>query len=95
MRRTFPAALVVLVLASVSARAHHSYPDFLLDQKVTVEGTLDELKYANPHAVLKIRTAEGLVYSAEWQVRLKEVRRPSDGWTYQVVPEPSVEPPRR
>lgn len=131
MRRTFPAVIVILVLAGVSARAHHSYADFRLDQKVTVEGTLDELKYANPHVVLKIRTAEGIVYSAEWQaaswlqfyahvtlttlragdhvivtgapsrdpasralVRLKEVRRPSDGWTYQVVPEPSIEPPR-
>ena len=124
MRRTFPAIIVILVLAGISARAHHGYPDFLLDQTVTVEGTLEELRYANPHVVLKIRTAAGVVYSAEWQaaswlqfnahvtlttlrvgdqlivtgapsrdpasrelVRLKEVRRPRDGWTYRVIPE--------
>ena len=129
MRRTLPAVIVILVLAGISAHAHHSYPDFLLDQRVSVEGKLEELRYANPHVVLKIRTAEGVVYSAEWQaawwlqfhahvtlttlrvgdqvivsgapsrdpashelVRLKEVRRPRDGWTYHVIQEGSVGP---
>jgi hypothetical protein len=128
MRRTLPAVVVLVVLAGISTRAHHGHADFLLSQKMTVEGTLDELRYANPHVVLKIRTAEGVVYSAEWQaaswlqyhahvtlttlrvgdhivvtgapsrdptsrelVLLKEVRRPRDGWTYQVIQEPSVE----
>jgi len=38
-----------------------------LDQKVSVEGEIEELRYANSHVVLKIRTAEGVVYTAEWQ----------------------------
>ena len=129
MTRTLPPAIVILVLAGVSAQAHHSYPDFLLAQKVSVEGTLEELRYANPHVVLKIKTAEGVVYSAEWQaaswlqfhahvtlttlrvgdhvivsgapsrdpashelIRLKEVRRPRDAWTYQVIQEGSIGP---
>jgi hypothetical protein len=124
-----PATIAALVVAGSSARAHHSYPNFLLDQKVSVEGEIEELRYANPHVVLKIRTAEGVVYTAEWQaaswleyhahvtlttirvgdhvivsgapsrdptshelVRLKEVRRPRDGWTYQVNQEGSVAP---
>jgi hypothetical protein len=124
MRRTLPATIVLCVLAGLSVRAHHSHPDFFLNQTVTVEGTLEELRYANPHVVLKIRSSEGVVYSAEWQaaswlqyhahvmlttlrigdhvvvtgapsrdptsrelVRLKEVRRPRDGWTYQVIQE--------
>jgi hypothetical protein len=122
MRRTLPAVIGILVLAGSSARAHHSHPNFLLDERVSVEGQIEELRYANPHVVLKIRTAEGVVYTAEWQaaswlqynahvtlttlrvgdrvivsgapsrnpashelVRLKEVRRPRDGWTYQVT----------
>jgi hypothetical protein len=122
MKRTLPAVIVILFLAGIPARAHHSYPAFLLQQKVSVEGQIEELRYANPHVVLKIRTAEGVVYSAEWQaaswlqyhahvtlttlrvgdhvivvgapsrdpashelVRLKEVHRPRDGWTYQVI----------
>ena len=129
MRRTLPAAIVILVLTGISARAHHGYTDFLLDQKVSVEGKIEELRYANPHVVLTIRTAEGVVYSAEWQaaswlqyhahvtlttlrvgdrvivsgapsrdpashelVRLKEVRRPRDGWAYQVIQEGAIGP---
>jgi hypothetical protein len=130
MRRMLPAVIVTVVLAGHSARAHHSYPNFLLDQKVSVEGEIEQLRYANPHVVLKIRTAAGVVYTAEWQaaswldfhahvtpttirvgdhvivrgapsrdpashelVRLTEVRRPRDGWTYQVNQEEPVAPP--
>ena len=122
MRRLFPAIIGILVLTAISARAHHGHADFFLDQTVTVEGTLQELRYANPHVVLKIRTVDGVVYSAEWQaaswlqlhahvmlttlrvgdqlvvtgapsrdpasrelVRLTQVRRPRDGWTYRVI----------
>ena len=129
MRRMLPAVIVTLVLAASSARAHHSHPNFLLDQKVSVEGEIEELRYANSHVVLKIRTAEGVVYTAEWQAaswllfhahvtlttlrvfdhvivsgapsrdpeshelaRLREVRRPSDGWTYQLIQEGPVAP---
>jgi hypothetical protein len=124
MSRSFPLVVGILVLAGVSARAHHGHTDFLLNQTVTVEGKLEDLRYANPHVVLKIRTAEGAVYSAEWQaaswlqyhahvmlttlrvgdqliisgapardptsrelVRLTQVRRPQDGWTYRVIQE--------
>jgi hypothetical protein len=98
-----------------------------LDRTVTIGGTLQEMRYANPHVVLKIRTPEGVVYSAEWQaaswlqyhahvmlttlrvgdqlvvsgapardpearelVRLTQVRRPRDGWTYHVIQEDSA-----
>ena len=67
MRRTLPLVLAVLVVTAISARAHHAHTEYLLNQKVTVEGTLQELRYANPHVMMKIRTAGGVVYSAEWQ----------------------------
>jgi len=123
MRRALPAAIVIVILSS-QADAHHSHADFLLDRNVAVEGTLEALRYANPHVMLEIRTADGVLYSAEWQaawwlqyhahvtlttlrvgdhliisgspardpashglVRLTEVRRPRDGWTYRVVQE--------
>ena len=131
MTRTLAAAMTIVVLAGFPAHAHHHYVGFLLDQKATVEGRLEELRYANPHVVLKIRTADGVLYSAEWQaaswlqyhahvmlttlrvgdhvivsgapsddptshelVRLKEVRRPRDGWTYHVVEPSSAETAR-
>jgi len=122
MTRILTAVLAILLLAGISAEAHHRPVGFLLGEKRTVEGRLEEIRYANPHVVLFIRTADGTLYSAEWQaawwlqfrahvmlttlrvgdqlvvtgapaaepsshelVRLKEVRRPRDGWTYHVI----------
>jgi hypothetical protein len=122
MTRILPAVAAILLLAGIPAQAHHFPAGFRLDQKQTVEGRLEEIKYANPHVVLFIRTADGTLYSAEWQaaswlqfrahvmlttlrvgdelvvtgapsrepeshelVRLREVRRPRDGWTYKVT----------
>jgi hypothetical protein len=127
MRRSILAVIGIVVLAGISVRAHHAHANFLLDQTVTVKGTLQELRYANPHVLLRIQTAEGVVYTAEWQaaswlqyhahvmlttlrvgdelvisgapprdpaarelVRLTQVRRLRDGWTYQVVPDDSA-----
>jgi len=127
MRRSFPLVIGILILTGISLRAHHGHTDFLLDRTVTIGGTLQEMRYANPHVVLKIRTPEGVVYSAEWQaaswlqyhahvmlttlrigdqlvvsgapardpearelVRLTQVRRPRDGWTYHVIQEDSA-----
>jgi hypothetical protein len=124
MRRSILAIIGIVALASIPVRAHHAHAAFRLDQTVTVQGTLLELRYANPHVLLRIQTAEGVVYTAEWQaaswlqyhahvelttlrvgdelvvsgapprdpasrelVRLTQVRRPRDGWSYQVTQE--------
>jgi hypothetical protein len=67
MRLTLPILTLVLLLSGSSVRAHHSHPDFLLEQNVSVEGALEQLTYANPHVLLRIRTAKGVLYTAEWQ----------------------------
>jgi hypothetical protein len=62
-------AIAVLVLTATSVRAHHSYAGFY-DAKmrtVTVEGTLEDLEYVNPHVVMKIRTADSTLYTVTWQ----------------------------
>ena len=66
MRRTAAAIIAVLVLGS-SARAHHGYANFFLDQRLSIEGEIEELRYGNPHVVMKIRTAESAVYTATWR----------------------------
>jgi len=68
-------AVVAIVLASRSVGAHHGYANFFLDQRVSIEGNIEALQYANPHVVMKIRTADSTVYSATWQsaVWLKRV----------------------
>jgi uncharacterized protein DUF6152 len=59
--------LFAILLVGASASAHHSHPAFLLDQSVSIEGELTELTYGNPHVVMKLRAADGTVYTAEWQ----------------------------
>jgi hypothetical protein len=64
--RGMASAAVVAMLAT-AVYAHHSYPDFLLDQTATVEGTIESIQFENPHVLLKIRTADSIVYTAEWE----------------------------
>ena len=61
--RTALAAIAVIVLSSTSARAHHGYANFFLDQRLSIEGEIEELRYGNPHVVMKIRTADSAVYT--------------------------------
>jgi hypothetical protein len=96
----------------------------------TVEGALEELRYANPHVVMMIRGADSTLYAVTWQsafwvhqfahvtpatfnvgdylvvtaapsrdpsshelARVREVRRPRDGWTWRDS-QPFAEPSR-
>jgi len=67
MRRTTLAIVRVIVLAGGSARAHHGYADFYLDQTVSVEGAIEDIQFVNPHVVLKVRAADSTVYTATWR----------------------------
>ena len=62
-------AVGVLILAATSVRAHHSYAGFHDPKELTVsiEGTLEDLLYANPHVVMKIRASDSTVYAVTWQ----------------------------
>ena len=67
MKRTALAVVGVIVLAGGSARAHHGYADFYLNQTVSVEGDIEDIRFVNPHVVLKVRAANSTVYTATWQ----------------------------
>ena len=67
MRRTALAVIAVIVLTGASARGHHGYANFFLDQRLSIEGEIEELRYANPHIVMKIRTADSAVDPATWR----------------------------
>ncbi len=54
--RYLAAVLVATLIASAAASAHHGYDDFYKDRRVTVEGVLEDIVYANPHVTMKIRT---------------------------------------
>lgn len=60
------AALVLAMLLGGPALAHHSYAEFDTAQTVSVEGTVTNVLYANPHVMLQITTGEAKTYAAEW-----------------------------
>lgn len=66
MTRTLTAALVV-VLTAGAAYAHHSYGAYYENQTITIEGTLETIRFANPHVIMTLRTEAQQLYTLEWQ----------------------------
>jgi hypothetical protein len=64
MKRTVLAVVSGLILAAGSANAHHGYANFFMDRTVSLEGELEEVRFVNPHVVLKVRAADSSVYTA-------------------------------
>jgi hypothetical protein len=52
-----------MIVASAGARAHHSFAMFEYGSSVELEGTVQEFKYVNPHALitLKVKAKDGRV----------------------------------
>ena len=66
MRRILLTALTVAVAAVATVRAHHGYADFFTTRATTIDGQIEEVAFANPHVLLKVRTREGIV-TAIWE----------------------------
>ena len=64
--RAFLALAAAVLVGGASVLAHHSYGDILREQTVTIEGTLENILFANPHVMLKVRTDAGRTYDIEW-----------------------------
>lgn len=74
MKRTSLILLVAIAasLAGTRAYAHHSFAaTYFVDQEITVEGTLTQFMYRNPHSFVKVEVPDpkggaATVYSVEW-----------------------------
>ena len=71
MRRTLLTLAIAVILAGITASAHHSFAAYYFeDQSTTLEGEVQEFQLRSPHALLLVRarTPEGTVetYTAEW-----------------------------
>jgi hypothetical protein len=63
--------VVALIATSVEASAHHSFAaTYLEDQSVTIEGTLKQFMFRNPHSFVHVLVQEKdgsmVLYAAEW-----------------------------
>jgi len=65
MKITFFA--LVAVLAAGSAYAHHSYGAYYENETISIEGTVESIRFANPHVLMTLRADGGKVYNIEWQ----------------------------
>jgi hypothetical protein len=60
-------ATIAAVLTGGAAYAHHSYGAYYEDQTVTLEATIEAIRFANPHVILTLKTDASEIYTAEWQ----------------------------
>jgi hypothetical protein len=65
-------ALVCLAAATEPALGHHSFPaTYMVDQTVTIEGTVVQFMFRNPHSFVHVmtvdkKTGEKTTWAAEW-----------------------------
>lgn len=61
MKRTILILLVAVAASMIGTRAygHHSFAaTYFVDQEVTVEGTLTQFMYRNPHSFVKVEVPD-------------------------------------
>jgi hypothetical protein len=67
MTRTFIAATLATLIGAGQAAAHHSYGAYYENETVSIEGTVQAIRFANPHVVVTLRTDASEIYTLEWQ----------------------------
>jgi hypothetical protein len=70
MKRALPSLTVIAVaLAAGRAWAHHSFAaTYFVDREITVEGTLTQFMYRNPHSFIKIQAADSSGQLQTWSI---------------------------
>jgi hypothetical protein len=63
--------LAGLLAISGAALAHHSFAMFDKSKEVTLEGTVKEFHYTNPHSWLHINVADGAGKLTEWSFEME------------------------
>jgi hypothetical protein len=56
----------LVLVAAVSSSAHHGYGDYDKGKAVRLEGTVQQVLWANPHVIITLLTADSREYRVEW-----------------------------
>jgi hypothetical protein len=63
------ALLAAVIAANVPAQAHHSFPaTYFVDQKVTIEGTVVQFLFRNPHSFVHVMAPDKDGVMQRWAV---------------------------
>jgi len=82
MRNYLTLSLCALTAFAAPALAHHSFSMFDSTTMVTLEGTVSEFEYVNPHAWLHLTTTDNI----EWSIEMGGINAISRvGWTADTV----------
>lgn len=74
---------LVMALSVSTVNAHHSFAMYDSDKVVTLEGTIKEFQWTNPHAILKVTSgADGQVWTLELTAPGQLTR---NGWTHSTL----------
>lgn len=61
---------VIPAVVCAPASAHHSYAMFAVDKKVSVEGTVKQFMWTNPHSWIRLEVTDSKGKPQEWAVEL-------------------------
>ena len=62
------AALAVVSAAAIPAQAHHSFAMFDSTKNMTLEGTIKEFQWTNPHSWIQIVVKDASGKDTEWSI---------------------------
>ena len=65
--------MVVLPVMSVPALAHHSYAEFDTQKEMTIQGTVKEWQWTNPHSWMLLMVPNAQGQSEQWAIELNSV----------------------
>ena len=77
---------LALPATAIPALAHHSYAEFATDKKVTLEGTVKEFQWTNPHSWMLVMVPDANGQPVQWAVEFSSVSLLAErGWKPKTV----------
>lgn len=79
-------AVLAVCAAAVPAFGHHSYAEFATDKTMTLQGTVKEFQWTNPHSWLLVMVPNAKGVPEQWAIELNSVSMlAAKGWKPKTV----------
>jgi len=86
MRALIVGMVLALPATAIPAFAHHSYAEFDTGRKVTIEGTVKEFQWTNPHSWMLVMVPNAGGQAEQWAIEFSSVSLlASRGWKPKTV----------
>ena len=85
--KTLSLAMFAAAAFAVPALAHHSFSMFDAEKTVTLNGTVKELEWTNPHCWLRVMVEDPMTHQLkQWSIEMASTGQQSRiGWTPTIV----------